>query len=307
MQIILGIIILDLRFLFNATINEFHLMKYEAPFYDIGTLMSYLICLEHIYVTYYLIIIIVMVYWCLYIFIIDFASWSNKVYKKNKLNYFLSNFINFFLLNILYLYNIFNRYFIKLLKEYLDFKYLSKINEYLSIKKNNNKTKIEFNLLTIKNNLIYENNNKYSVISNFIYITSNKYTYYEYILYKRMNNFLYNNKPKYIYYLASEINNFSEKNVNKLIYSDLLNKIRNNYNYVFELNQFRHSGIFEGVWAFFPTIIILLILIPSLILIYSFEDIINPKMSVKVIGNQWYWTYEMDSWLEYKNNTNETE
>jgi heme/copper-type cytochrome/quinol oxidase subunit 2 len=30
-------------------------------------------------------------------------------------------------------------------------------------------------------------------------------------------------------------------------------------------------------------------------------------MSVKVIGNQWYWTYEMDSWLEYKNNTNETE
>jgi heme/copper-type cytochrome/quinol oxidase subunit 2 len=35
-------------------------------------------------------------------------------------------------------------------------------------------------------------------------------------------------------------------------------------------------------------------------LIYSFEDIINPKMSVKVIGNQWYWTYEMDSWLDIK-------
>ena len=61
-QILLGLVIIDLRFLFNTTINEFHLMKYEAPFYDIGTLMSYLICLEHIYVTYYLIIIIVMVY-----------------------------------------------------------------------------------------------------------------------------------------------------------------------------------------------------------------------------------------------------
>jgi len=60
--IILGLIILDLRILFNTTINEIHLMKYETPFYDIGTLMSYLICLEHIYVTYYLIIIIVMVY-----------------------------------------------------------------------------------------------------------------------------------------------------------------------------------------------------------------------------------------------------
>jgi heme/copper-type cytochrome/quinol oxidase subunit 2 len=30
-------------------------------------------------------------------------------------------------------------------------------------------------------------------------------------------------------------------------------------------------------------------------------------MSVKVIGNQWYWTYEMDSWLEYKNSKNKTE
>jgi hypothetical protein len=59
---IIGLIIIDLRLLFNSTINELHLMKYEAPFYDIGTLMSYLICLEHIYVTYYSIIIIVMVY-----------------------------------------------------------------------------------------------------------------------------------------------------------------------------------------------------------------------------------------------------
>jgi hypothetical protein len=61
-QIIIVLILIDLRLLFNSTINELHLMKYETPFYDIGTLMSYLICLEHIYVTYYLIIIIVMVY-----------------------------------------------------------------------------------------------------------------------------------------------------------------------------------------------------------------------------------------------------
>jgi hypothetical protein len=71
--------------------------------------------------------------------------------------------------------------------------------------------------------------------------------YYEYILNKKMNNFLFNNKPKYIYYLASEINTFSERNVNKLVYSNLLNKIRIKNNYVFNLNQFRHSGIFEGV------------------------------------------------------------
>jgi len=71
--------------------------------------------------------------------------------------------------------------------------------------------------------------------------------YFEYISYKKMNNFLYNNKPKYIYYLTSEINIFSGKDINKILYSNFLNKIRNNYNYVFSLNQFRHSGAFEGV------------------------------------------------------------
>ena len=61
-NILILLILIDLRLFFNTTINEFYLMKFEAPFYDIGTLMSYLICLEHIFVTYYLIIIIVMVY-----------------------------------------------------------------------------------------------------------------------------------------------------------------------------------------------------------------------------------------------------
>jgi hypothetical protein len=45
-QILIVLIFIDLRLLFNSTINEFHLMIYEAPFYDIGTLMSYLICLD---------------------------------------------------------------------------------------------------------------------------------------------------------------------------------------------------------------------------------------------------------------------
>jgi cytochrome c oxidase subunit 2 len=35
-------------------------------------------------------------------------------------------------------------------------------------------------------------------------------------------------------------------------------------------------------------------------LLYSFEDILNPKLTVKVLGNQWYWTYEFDNWVYYK-------
>lgn len=86
-----------------------------------------------------------------------------------------------------------------------------------------------------------------------------------------------------------------------LNYTHWLLNLRSLYKDIFLVNQFKHSGIFEAVWAAFPTIIIICILIPSLILLYSFEDILNPKMTVKVIGNQWYWTYEFDNWITTKN------
>lgn len=76
--------------------------------------------------------------------------------------------------------------------------------------------------------------------------------------------------------------------------------LRSLYKDIFLINQFKHSGLFEVIWAIFPTFVIICILIPSLILLYSFEDILSPKLSVKVIGNQWYWTYEFDNWLQYK-------
>jgi len=50
------------KFILNSTLNYQKFFNYEAPFYDTGTLMSLLICLEHLFVSYYLIIIIVMVY-----------------------------------------------------------------------------------------------------------------------------------------------------------------------------------------------------------------------------------------------------
>lgn len=57
---ILGLIIV--RLILNSTISYQKYFSYEAPFYDTGTLMSLLICLEHLFVSYYLIIIIIMVY-----------------------------------------------------------------------------------------------------------------------------------------------------------------------------------------------------------------------------------------------------
>ena len=58
--LVLGLIVI--KTVLNSTINYQKYFSYEAPFYDTGTLMSLLICLEHLFVSYYLIIIIIMVY-----------------------------------------------------------------------------------------------------------------------------------------------------------------------------------------------------------------------------------------------------
>jgi len=58
-----------------------YFFNYNYAFYDTGALVSYFICLEHIYVCYYLIIILGIVYWSLYVCIKDFGGWTwrNKI------------------------------------------------------------------------------------------------------------------------------------------------------------------------------------------------------------------------------------
>lgn len=70
----------------------------------------------------------------------------------------------------------------------------------------------------------------------------------------------------------------------------------------FESQDFKHSTSFEFIWALFPTSIILSILVPSLYLLYSLDEDLDPKLTIKVIGHQWYWSYEFDNWVEISPN-----
>jgi cytochrome c oxidase subunit 2 len=68
---------------------------------------------------------------------------------------------------------------------------------------------------------------------------------------------------------------------------------------------FTHLSLLEIVWTILPAFILLLIAVPSFTLLYSVDEIIDPWMTLKVIGNQWYWSYEYsDSILGFKYNTN---
>lgn len=58
--------------------------------------------------------------------------------------------------------------------------------------------------------------------------------------------------------------------------------------------RFNHHTNLELVWAILPSLIVTLIALPSLTLIYSFDDLAaDPFITVKVIGYQWRWKYEL--------------
>lgn len=57
--------------------------------------------------------------------------------------------------------------------------------------------------------------------------------------------------------------------------------------------RFNHHTALEFVWAVVPSFIIAIIALPSLTLIYSFDDLAaDPYMTIKVVGFQWAWRYE---------------
>uniref|UniRef100_A0AB38XXV4 Cytochrome c oxidase subunit 2 n=1 Tax=Metanigrus guttatus TaxID=3038047 RepID=A0AB38XXV4_9HEMI len=48
----------------------------------------------------------------------------------------------------------------------------------------------------------------------------------------------------------------------------------------------------ELIWTILPMITLIFIALPSLNILYIMEELINPSISLKIIGHQWYWSYE---------------
>lgn len=62
---------------------------------------------------------------------------------------------------------------------------------------------------------------------------------------------------------------------------------------------FSHAPTLEIIWTIIPAIILLFIAIPSFSLLYSMDEIVDPLLTIKVIGHQWYWHYELMSPNEF--------
>lgn len=53
-----------------------------------------------------------------------------------------------------------------------------------------------------------------------------------------------------------------------------------------------HHNLIEIVWTTVPAIILCIIAIPSFTLLYSLDEIVQPSLTIKAVGRQWYWSYE---------------
>jgi len=58
------------------------------------------------------------------------------------------------------------------------------------------------------------------------------------------------------------------------------------------LKNVSHGTVLEIVWTLVPVFVLIAIAIPSFALLYAIDEIIEPTLTVKIIGHQWYWSYE---------------
>nr|YP_010528164.1 cytochrome c oxidase subunit II [Pseudoclavellaria amerinae]UXW64318.1 cytochrome c oxidase subunit II [Pseudoclavellaria amerinae] len=65
----------------------------------------------------------------------------------------------------------------------------------------------------------------------------------------------------------------------------------------------------EIIWTIMPMLMLIFIAMPSIHLLYLMDEMVNPILTIKSIGHQWYWSYEytdfknieFDSYMNQKN------
>lgn len=78
----------------------------------------------------------------------------------------------------------------------------------------------------------------------------------------------------------------------------LFNSKRRGIEEIPKLSKTRHYLPLEVIWTIIPMIILFFIAVPSFALLYSMDNCPKPELTFKVIGRQWYWSYESDFFIQ---------
>jgi len=55
--------------------------------------------------------------------------------------------------------------------------------------------------------------------------------------------------------------------------------------------------LIELIWTITPALILIAIAFPSFRLLYLLDEVISPTITIKVVGHQWYWSYEYSDYV----------
>nr|YP_009024193.1 cytochrome c oxidase subunit II [Nipponnemertes punctatula]AGL46771.1 cytochrome c oxidase subunit II [Nipponnemertes punctatula] len=73
----------------------------------------------------------------------------------------------------------------------------------------------------------------------------------------------------------------------------------------FSLVTGKYSGRFlleyqevEAVWTVLPGIVLIFLAFPSLRLLYLLDEVNSSSLTIKVVGHQWYWSYEYSDFFD---------
>lgn len=64
-----------------------------------------------------------------------------------------------------------------------------------------------------------------------------------------------------------------------------------------------HGTVLEIIWTLTPALILVTIAFPSFKLLYLMDEVIDPALTIKAVGHQWYWSYEYSDFLNADSNT----
>ena len=71
----------------------------------------------------------------------------------------------------------------------------------------------------------------------------------------------------------------------------------NNNNSPIVHKYLNHGTLIELIWTITPALILIAIAFPSFRLLYLLDEVISPTVTIKVVGHQWYWSYEYSDYI----------
>ena len=58
-----------------------------------------------------------------------------------------------------------------------------------------------------------------------------------------------------------------------------------------------HGSIIELIWTITPALVLIAIAFPSFRILYIMDEVLSPTLTIKVVGHQWYWSYEYSDFI----------